>query len=140
MDARSLSRIFALGLTMAASPLVGCDRLTDSDGSDAGENGGGGDAGTSDPQNVAEAYCSYLLGCQGPPDPEYPVDDCIAYINGLLATYAQEDPECHAAAEDYFACLGGLECGQLDMVPDPCQSEGDARADACLVPSPGGVG
>lgn len=138
MDARALSRIFALGLTVAAASLAGCDEAEEEDGAnDAGSGGDTNGDGDGDGESIAGAYCDYLLTCEGPPDPGYSIEDCVAYIDGLLATYAQEDLECHEAAEDYYACLGSLDCGDLDMVPDPCLGESDSWDDACGSSTPG---
>ncbi len=137
MDARALSRLFALGLTLSAVPLLGCDRVSDAD-DDGGADGG-------EPltvEAVAEAYCQHQWDCYNQMyDPEVTVDVCVSDFDESFDDYeASETEACVQGQLDYYACLSALECGAFADYYEgedepgaelPCLTEGEALEQVC---------
>lgn len=111
MEARALSRLFALGLTVAVGPLLGCDRVNDSDG---GGDGGAGD-GTPTIDEVGQAFCEHQLECYGQYEPGYTVEACVGDFEDTFAYYdAYQSEVCQQALLEYYSCLSALECGAFE--------------------------
>ena len=134
MDAGTLSRLFTLGVAIATSPLVSCDRVNDNDG-----DGGGG---ALDVDEVGQAWCQHQWDCyHSTIEPEYTVDMCVAAWDDTFAYYAaNEDEACVQGQLDYYACLSALECGALSDYYEgedqpgtepPCNVEANALEDLC---------
>lgn len=135
MHTRSFRRLIALGVSLAACPLLACDRS-----SDGNEDDGSGSS--LDVDEVGQAWCQHQWDCYNATyEPEYTVQMCVAEWETTFADYAaSEDEACVQGQLDYYACLGSLECGAIadyyegeeqPGTEPPCNVEANALEGLC---------
>ncbi len=110
MNARSLSKVFAIGAgLMAAAPVLACD---------------GDDEETSvTVDDIPSISCNKQAECNSDYFSMYfaSVDDCVTTYEAYIEQYSSMiTPGCQSAVEDLWACLSPLGCSDFDA-----WSEGD---------------
>lgn len=112
----SAELLLLLGLSMSASA---CD-------DDGGDKRDEVDAAV----DVCIPVADLLERCYGEESESY----FLAFVGSCVYQLGSADyqgPDCRAAQEDYFACMGAAECKDLKSEDDPCEEESDLVEEKC---------
>lgn len=101
-------------------------------GDTAGDTGTAGD--TSSEPTVCFNFAKTAAGCDDTVDQTEEYD----YCEGLLDYYAAYSKDCLTAAEEFYACLGTLDCRTFNA-NEGCEAEVDVFAEACPLPEETGT-
>ncbi|MBL4685455.1 MAG: hypothetical protein JKY37_12745 [Nannocystaceae bacterium] len=117
--------------TGADSDGTAADTAADTAGDTAADTGSG-DTGTG--SGACFDFAKTAAGCDDAVDQTVEYD----YCEGLLDYYANYGKECLTAVEEFYACLGTLDCRTFNA-DEGCDAEATVFTDACPIPDDTGT-